>query len=209
MFAPLEDGGCEVRFPGGKSVRLAPLTDAELAMSSTAGDDGLWLPMLEKAFATVRNESRPAEKRKDVPTDLIARGGAAGPCIELLTGKRAKSLAVRRKSERDREPDDERIREVLPQLREAIKAAVKDRRLICCGTPKEVATPGIAGKHMYAVLGYDEEKDLVDVWNPWGNSFKPKGDSGLKNGYRTKGGRFSVPLDDFVRVFGGITFECE
>jgi thiol-disulfide isomerase/thioredoxin/tetratricopeptide (TPR) repeat protein len=62
-------------------------------------------------------------------------------------------------------------------------------------------------KHAYALLRYDSKTDTVDLWNPHGNNFKPKGPPGLTNGYPTKDGLFTVPLDDFVQQFTGVSFE--
>lgn len=51
--------------------------------------------------------------------------------------------------------------------------------------------------HAYAVLNYDEAKDLITLWNPHGNNFKPMGPEGFINGYETKGGVFTLSSKDF------------
>ena len=53
--------------------------------------------------------------------------------------------------------------------------------------------PGIAPNHIYAVLGYDPARDVVHVWNPWGNQcqFTPAGPPGLEAGYPVQDGHFS------------------
>src|SRR5262249_53519368 len=88
-----------------------------------------------------------------------------------------------------------------------IKAAVSEKRLIGLATPPEGTPPGVTARHAFAVLGYDEKKDTVRVWNPHGNRFRPKADEGIKNGYTTRNGLFDVPLKDMVEVFTGITIE--
>ncbi len=87
-------------------------------------------------------------------------------------------------------------------------AASKDRLLMDCGTPEKGTPPGIPGGHCYAVLGFDAATDTVHLWNPWGNTFQPKKEPhGLLNGYPVKGGRFDVPLGDFVKIFGYFDWE--
>lgn len=46
----------------------------------------------------------------------------------------------------------------------------------------------------------------MTVFNPWGNNFTPKGAPGLANGYPTKLGLFTVPLDQFQQAFTGINY---
>jgi hypothetical protein len=72
-----------------------------------------------------------------------------------------------------------------------------------------IVPPAINTKHAYAVLSYDEEADTVTFWNPHGNTFKPKGDPGLKNGYPTERGRFTVPLAEAYRFITTFTFETD
>jgi hypothetical protein len=69
--------------------------------------------------------------------------------------------------------------------------------------------PGINGKHAYAVLAFDDEAGTVEIWNPHGNTFKPKGEPGIEHGYPTKAGRFTMPLVDFVSVFRAVTIETD
>ena len=58
-----------------------------------------------------------------------------------------------------------------------------------------------------AIFGIDAQAGVLHLWNPHGNTFKPKGPAGLEHGYATKGGRFDMPLGDFVATFRGVTFE--
>lgn len=207
MIRTNEDGTFTVSFGNGRTVRIAPPTDIELATSSSTDKGGRWVPILEKAFATVRNEERPESKRKESETDVIARGGATGPSIRTLTGRPFKRFTIRAKGKSETPPTDEEAAARLPELRRIIASAVAEERLICAGTPKTVATPGVPGRHAYAIVGFDEKTDSVRIWNPHGNSFKPKGEAGLRTGYPTKDGFFTVPLADFVRIFGGMSYE--
>ena len=202
IFHPQPDGSCELDFRDGRKVTVRKLTDAQIALGSSGGEQGLWLNVLEEGFGQLRLA---AEKKKkapgDIPLDLISRGGDPQGTIALLTGHKSEFFAVLKNA---KDPA------ATEKLRETLIAGTKNRRLMSCGTPNEKVElpPGVAGGHDYAVLGFDTTKEMVHIWNPWGNNFQPKAEpAGLKNGYLTKDGKFDVPLADFVRIFG--YFECE
>jgi hypothetical protein len=231
MIKQERDGSCTVSFPNGKQVHVPALTDTELALTSTTGNDGLWLALLEKAYGTLRNEGLPEEKQTASTTDAIARGGSTTTTIRLMTGHSVSRIGLRprtggkagsRKTEGDK-PDgkgeapvvDEtalkaHLDATLPGLREQLVEAMTNHRLAAAGTPKEgTLPPGINGSHAYAILGYDRGTDVVKLWNPHGNTFHPKGAPGLQNGYPTKAGHFEMPLTELGRVFNGVTIETE
>ncbi len=98
----------------------------------------------------------------------------------------------------------------LANLREMLVSAMKAKRLVCAGTPATgLKPPGISLKHAYAVLNYDATKDLITLWNPHGNTFHPKGEEGLKSGYNTEMGEFSLHLTDALAFLAGIVFETD
>jgi hypothetical protein len=209
MFRTQSDGTIEVRFANGRKVCVQPITDAELGLTSSTNGDGVWLNTLEKAFGASRNERLPEDKQKNSTTDLIAKGGSSRPVIEMLTGHKARGMSLRPKNKK--EHTEAEANALMAQLRPILTKAQQEKRLVCCGTAgtseAEMRVPGINGKHAYAVLHFDAAKDEVEVWNPHGNTFRPKGDTGLKNGYPTKAGRFTMPLRDFVRAFAGVSYE--
>ena len=90
-----------------------------------------------------------------------------------------------------------------------IGGALAQKRLVTCGTGSEPQPPGISGRHAYAVLGFDAKADALTLWNPHGNSFKPKGEPGLQRGYPTRAGVFAMPVADFVRTFRGVNVETD
>ena len=69
--------------------------------------------------------------------------------------------------------------------------------------------PGLSPNHAYAVMGFDEATQTLHIWNPHGNTFKPKGEAGKEQGYPTKAGRFDMPLADFAAVFRDVVIETE
>jgi hypothetical protein len=83
---------------------------------------------------------------------------------------------------------------------------VRERRLMTCGTLKPT-TPGIRGNHAYAVLNYNGATGVVQVWDPHGDNFKPKGEPGPAHGYPRVGGIYWVPVGEFVWQFSGMAFE--
>lgn len=208
MVATDAEGHTAVNFPGREAVVVGPLTDAELAISSTTGKDGLWLPIVEHAFGEVRQRSHP-EREDEEATDIIAHGGSSGTSIELLTGHKAARLSL---SPSPAKPiEGAKLEERLAKLREVLPLLIEQKRLVGVGTCKEKETmpPGVNPSHAYAVLGYDAATDRVTIWNPHGNTFKPKGEAGLKNGWPTRGGKFEMSLADMTRVFRGFVYETD
>ena len=63
--------------------------------------------------------------------------------------------------------------------------------------------------HLYAVLDFDAARNVVRLWNPWGNSFEPKGVPGLSSGYRVRQGQFVVSLAHFIQIFDRVIYETD
>ena len=218
MFVEQQDGSVLVRFGNGQSVVVTPLSDAELALSGSTGDEGLWLPVLEKAMGSLRQDANPDKYDTETATDAIARGGSTASMLRILTGHTTTRIALKKRPRSTKK--DERGNPVLEpsqpagehaalavRVREALTQALSSRRLAACGTLQEAQPKGIAQKHAYAVLAFDAAQDVVHLWNPHGNTHTPKGPAGLEHGYPTKAGRFSVPVAEFVRIFGSVVVE--
>ncbi|HEV3384713.1 MAG TPA: C2 family cysteine protease [Gemmata sp.] len=201
IFHPIKDGVCELDFLDGTKTTVK-LTDAQIALGSSAGAQGLWLNVLEEGFGQVRFKQQPKKEPGDIPIDVISRGGSPAASISLLTGHKAEQLDVLKHA---KEPAATR------KLRDVMISGTKSRLLMGAGTPDEKEQklpPGVAGGHCYAVLGFDQAKDIVHLWNPWGNNFQPKKEpAGLENGYPVKDGLFDVPLGDFLKFFGYFNYE--
>jgi hypothetical protein len=229
-----DGGGYAVEFPIGRTVNVSPITDAEIVISSTTGDGGLWLAVLEKAFGMTRIEAAPTKYTMESATDAIAKGGNTSQSIRTLTGHAAETIALKRKARSPLAPQQyDANRQLLPApataptlmepvqspaklakiVREKVPAALQAGRIVAAGTGEETHPPGINPKHAYAVLGYDAAADKLILWNPHGNTFPPRNreikEPGLASGYPTKSGVFEVPVDDFVRIFRGVTIETE
>jgi len=202
MFSRQDNGNYRVQF-GKKSVEVAPPTDAEIAMTSSNEDAGIWVNLYEKALGVARNEDRPLEKRVDLPIDA-ERGGSAGTMLAYITGHEIARFSFRFAKEPASATNDFTAK--LTDLRKQLAEAVQTHRLMTCGTIKPT-TPGLTPSHAYAVLGYDTTGDSVRLWNPHGQDFQPNGAPGPESGYATTNGVFQIPLEQFVRQFSGMAFE--
>jgi hypothetical protein len=186
--------------------------------------------VLEKAYGKLRNDGLPEDKQSESSTDAISRGGSTSSTIRLMTGHAVARVSFRprqpRQSHSTAKPDGNsdtkaapaidpaalqaHLDSTLPKLRDQLVEAIAKKRLAAAGTPKEgTMPPGINASHAYAILGYDRNTDLVHLWNPHGNTFHPKGEASLANGYPTKAGHFDMPLSDMGHVFTGVTIETD
>jgi hypothetical protein len=206
--------GFRVRFADGQSVDVAPLTDAELALSGTTGDEGLWLPVVEKAMGQLRQLQNPQKHTADTASDALA-GGSTATVLRMLTGKTTERLAFHKKVPATKTPPPkppaaepaDTVEALATKAHDALAAAFADKRLVTCSTNTAAHPPGIAGKHAYAVLGYDAAAQVVTVWNPHGRSRKVDGEPGLHHCYATTKGVFALPLREFVQAFSSMAWE--
>lgn len=210
MITPLADGAFQVQFGDGKKVNVAPVTDAELIMGASEGSNhGVWLSVLEKAYAQIdlaakeRKTGKTIQADDAVMTDFIGHGGYYGPVIKLLTGHQTAGAPFGRWMKKDPQAGLEKAHELLAKLSSEHKLMA-----VCITGDKSRPLPkGIVHGHIYGVLGYDPVNRTVTVFNPWGNHVKPAGVAGLIHGYPTRHGIFEVPLTEFVQVFAGFTYE--
>ena len=212
MIAACPDGSFDVTFPAVKKTHVPAFTDGEIALSSSASNSGRWVAVFEAAFGDVRNgilntgKDSKDVKQIAVATDAIRDGGSILATIRTLTGHNARRFVLRRTGVQEMPPTD-RAATRLPALRDTITSALKDKRLIGASTNTADLPPAISPKHAYAILSFDAVSDTVTLWNPHGNQFTPVGEPGLKNGYPTKDGVFTVPLAELARIFVGVTWE--
>jgi len=202
MIRPLVTGGFEVVFGDSRKIQVARLTDTELLLGAQLDSrHGSWLAVLEKAYGIIREHDRKQQGKysanagDSVPTETLG-GGSPGPIISLLTGKQAGSLVLGKKSSAQ-------------QVHNLLGDMTKKRRLLCVCVDVDKPPPGMGNHHCYAIFAYDAKGRQVTVFNPWGNTFTPKGPAGPANGYPTKQGLFTVPLDQFQQVFTRIYYETD
>jgi len=201
------EGGyhCVVKI-GSEAVLVALPTDAERAMGRMANNshDGLWLDLYEEAMGQLHNSLKSPDQQSYSSVEAIASGGSAGRIISDLTGHKVSGFSL----EFGKDPgapaalQDTR----LAALRRKLADATGQKRLVTCST-QQSTTPGLTPHHVYALLGYDPINDTIELWNPHGNEFAPKGPPGPANGYPTRRGLFTIPVPEFVQQFSGMAFE--
>ncbi len=145
----------------------------------------------------------PKKQPDDLDIDIIARGGDARRTIELFS-EHVGTLVTFRHDEGEKLPP---TAEEMPGLRNKIHrlliSRVENHSLMVAGTTAGNLLPGINAHHDYSVLGYDAEQRIVHLWNPQG---KP---SGAGKDDPTNHGSFDLPLDDFLKSFGGLIYETD
>ncbi|HEV3341123.1 MAG TPA: C2 family cysteine protease [Pirellulales bacterium] len=200
MIRPEVTGGLQVVFGNGQKIPVPPLTDSELLLGAKLDSrHGSWLAVLEKAYGIIRqleraeNGDSAARAAETAPAETL-NFGYASEIISLLSGRRADTLRLGKSSPAD-------------QVHNLLAELIDKKRLVCAGTNHDKAPPGIVTHHYYAILSYDVQRRLVKVFNPWGNHFTPQGAPGTTHGYVTKNGLFTVPLDQFERVFSTVVYE--
>ena len=197
MIKPNEDGSNKVDFPDGRSIRINKLPEAVIALGSRTGNQGTWINVLEEAYGEVYKTNEPGDNSA-IGLDRISRGGNIGETISLLTGHKSDTIAWKSGL-----PED------LLNIRYLLGKGVKNKSLMGAGVPFDLKKPppAIIVGHAYAILNYDEKKDVITLWNPHGNDFKPMGPEGFINGYETKGGVFTLSSRDFSFLFNYLFVE--
>jgi hypothetical protein len=144
------DGSYAVRFPGRAPVRVTAPTDAEIA-AYTAAKDGLWLSVLEKAYAVVRIQMEPKEAKTREPLDSVGFRFGSTNVMELFTGHASRAIRLAEDS------DKGVTGPMMAQVRAALRTAFRDHRAVTASM----------SHHAYAITAYDEAADLVTIHNPY------------------------------------------
>jgi hypothetical protein len=209
MINPLPSGAYEVHFASRRTLTIPPVTDAELVMGAPEGSDhGIWMAVMEKAYAEIRREVKEEKSGEDiegddaVTHDLIGHGGSSGPVIAQFTGHKSSTAHLEHWIKEGPDKAADRANDLLTRL-------TAERRLITVWTTHDHSKLPVPHSHVFGVLGYDPAGRMVRVFNPWGNHRTPNGPPGLENGYVTRNGIFEVPLKEFVQIFNGITYETD
>lgn len=204
MIKPRADGAFSVRIGDRDIITPAP-TDGEIALGASTSN-GLWIVVYEKAVGLSRMKK---DDTSATPFNIVTKGGSAGSMMSTLTTNPITRWSC--KAWRDSSKDAYQQKTMLQELRQQMRAAFQEKRLVTGGTGPAPANgarvPGVLYNHGYAVIAYDGSQDGVTLWNPHGNAFKPKGTAGITHGYPTEKGEFTVPLTEAVQWFGGFAFE--
>ena len=138
-----------------------------------------------------RRNSRSAEVPD--PTLAIDVPGGPKPVVERFTGRQASGHHLGARAHRGK-------------LRQAL-ARMHERRLMAEVLLLRRPAAKLPWDHVYAVLDYEPEADVVVLWNPWGTDFQPSGPSGPAKGYARVRGAFRIPFEEFVAFFTFLAIE--
>ena len=217
------DGSYKASFPDGKTFSFPKLTDSQIAISGTSGE-GAFLAVFEQAFGKYRAQLRGKPLDTD-GTDVLYTGGDSSNTLQQLTGRQTQRISFGK----NLDVRAENAEKVLPEVRKLLVRNIESHMAITCGgvigvkrtkdaKGTEVTTdkgrlpivpPAILQNHVYVVTDYDAKADLVTIWNPHSNTFKPKGTPSMENGYVTEGGKFTLPLSEAYQFYGSFTFETD
>ena len=193
MISDNGDGSYTVRFPGSKDPIRVTLSDAELSRAATAGKDGRWIGVLEKAYGQYMNQR--AVLKSDSP-QLATESQPGQIAMQALTGRKG---------------DQDILGPVTTNLattRKKLTEAMQDGRLVTAGIAKELITKGTDGlpaNHQYTVLNYDPKTDQITLRNPWGGGELKGPDGKAKDGKND--GVFTMSLSDFYARFTDVVYE--
>lgn len=193
-IVPVGERRWRVTFPSGASAEVGMPTETELiATNATATlKDGLWLPVIKEAMGTVVG-LRNARKAAIESEALRLNGGSMPSMMQHWTGHRTRTIRLEGQASID-------------EVRAAIADAIRRKALVGLGTGKEPAGM-IPPNHAFAVFGLSEDGRSIDVWNPWHDDFRPKGEPGPENGYPRDAGLSTIPLADAIRIFRAVFIE--
>jgi hypothetical protein len=195
MISANDDGTYSVKLPGRDEIKINSPTDTEIALFSGAGDNGLWLSLLEKAYAESENNSSWFFK-KDIPQDAIGNDGYLKEGIRAITGNDADV--------------DITFFTTYDTTRNKLEDAMNKKAVITAGIyegflEEDKSNEGLAGDHAYTILNYDREKDEVTVRNPWGHT--DFADSVFRYHDYNNDGTFKMSLEKFDKYFSIIAYE--
>ncbi|HEY9842930.1 MAG: C2 family cysteine protease [Candidatus Sericytochromatia bacterium] len=188
------NGTYDVTFPGRDAVTVSAPTDAELAAYSSAGSDGTWLSILEKAYA--QSENNGAWSSSENPYDEIGDGNSLAAGIEAMTGHSV-------------DTDDTAFTSV-DTLRTKVSDAMAHGRTVTAGITEYPWSSGreangLPQGHAYTVLNYDAATDSVTLRNPWGHGEPVNASGQAADG--NDDGTFTMTLAEFDQYFSDISYE--
>lgn len=188
------NGTYTVTLPGRKPVTVDRPTDAQLGYYATAGQDGLWAAVLEKAYGQVKGKSNLLWNTK-LPQDELDGGGPMTSGIGALTTKPVDSdlLALTRMS----------------TTRSKLDAAFQGNKIVTAGINKVIFADKekmpLPTDHAYSIVGWDRSTDTVTIRNPWGNRELRDANGKALDG--SDDGVFKMTLKQFYEHFGDIAYE--
>jgi len=187
MFQKEDDGLFRVNFADGDYEIVGEPSPAERLVHARGTDQQRWPALLETAMGQrLYRENQPDDHSLFSAMDGIAPDKA----ILALTGKATWQVSL-----------DEMN---LLQTRETLKEMTGTPGPVLCGSRPQATSEfisveelynGIANGHCYAVKGFDSERDVVSLQNPWHRGEWQFARDGQDDGV------FEMPLKDFYASF--------
>jgi hypothetical protein len=183
MIKENRGGTYTVTFPGRKPVTVTAPTDAEVARGASAGANGSWVTVLEKAYA----QSEASAGAQD-PQKAIDSPHTTGKGVEDVTGS---------------SDTDVLALTPLTTTRAKMKSHLPGKVVTALiGSDNKYKLPS---GHIYSVMSYTEATDKVWLRNPWGHT-GPKDDHGRDLPGTFEGG-FELTLREFDSIFRTVTYQ--
>jgi hypothetical protein len=191
------DGTYTVSFPDGHAATVTTPTADEILRHSSTDGDGIWMPVLEKAFCAIRERDGifafwPKEQPYDSGTAGLPAEG-----IHAMTGHSVDADFVALHS--------------LDVTRAKLKDTLGNGRVITLASHLQIPViqpsdiQGLPRDHVYSVMSYDPKSDCVTIRNPWGYQELVDADGNAANGVND--GVCSIPLANLHTYFAIIAYE--
>ncbi len=189
LIARNKDGSFTVSFPGQPPVRVPAPTDSEIA-TYTISRDGIWLNVLQRAYAILRIQHEPNQPATREPLNSVGFRFGSTRVMELLNGHASRMIALPAQTHK---PLDDHM---IAQTRAEIQNALRDRRAVTASS----------SHHAYAIVAYDAVHDLITMHNPYDRGGAEAWIQGEKV-QRTAEGFFVIPTAQLVANFHNVRVE--
>lgn len=151
-----ENGSFDVHFAGlPTTIRTTGPNPIEQIVYAHGSTHGAWCSLLEKAYGTHANDSKPLEKRSFDPSDGAGGGGYPDRAISDITGHQASTYQTADFAK--------------GQLIATLEQAYSQHRASCASSDSKNPPPGIIGNHAYGIIGFTKDHQ-IRVRNPWGTN---------------------------------------
>jgi hypothetical protein len=180
MITIQPDGTYKVVLPGAPNqvYEVAAPSRTEQLYYSTAGTNGYWPLILEKAFSQLMAQGQPHQSS----LDAVGIGGNPAVALSALTGRDTETYWTNNTS--------------AAELHQLFSSAATEKLPLVAGCMS--ASDGFVANHAYAILDYDQSSQLITLRNPYG-----RGES-LLNSDGVNDGIFKVSMQEFCKRFEAI-----
>ncbi len=188
MIQANDDGTYTVSFPDQDPVTVDAPTDAEIARYSTAGENGLWMTVLEKAYG--ENAMIGSSVSGDAGSTALPGTATAN----LTGGSDMDMLGMTQQA----------------TTRQKLTSAFAENRPVTAGMNRDIDPwgdnryEGLPQGHAYSVTGYDPDTDTLTLRNPWGRAEWTNEDGQPRDG--VDDGTFTMTVEEFHNTFSTVAY---